>query len=256
MLRYSTGLRNKVAGGSGWRTALANGRLEIYSGAQPSDADQAPTGTKLCTFTVDGSAFSGETRASGTIQVVSGGSGSIDTVTVGGFPLIGSAVAWNTDVNTTASDLCDAINAYNNIPDFTATVVGDTVTIHAPWSTGTTANGIAIATTKTTIATADDATLAGGVDAANGLSFSAPVAGVISKAAGVWQADPVATGTAGWFRYVASDDDDGSLSTEFARFDGTIATANGDINLASTSIQLGTPQTINSFSFTIPAYSA
>lgn len=255
MLKFSTGLRNLVANNVGWRHALANGRLRVFSGAQPSTADDAQSGTLLAEFTVDATAFTAETRATVTVQVTGGGGGTINTVKVGGFPLIGAAVAWDTDVNTTAAALAAAINAYGNTPGFVATVLGDTVTIHAPLGMGAAANGLVLATTKTTVTTTDGAALASGVTAGYGLNFDAPVAGVLSKVAGeVWQADPGASGTAGWFRYVASGADDGLASTTFARYDGSIATAGADINLASTAIAVGTPQTINQYEFEIPAY--
>lgn len=48
-IRLSTGLRNKLAGtdGQGFGEAMNNGVLDIYTGAQPTDANQVETGTKL-----------------------------------------------------------------------------------------------------------------------------------------------------------------------------------------------------------------
>ena len=38
-LRFSTALRNAVGSGLSWNEALSNGKLEIYTGTQPADAD-------------------------------------------------------------------------------------------------------------------------------------------------------------------------------------------------------------------------
>jgi hypothetical protein len=260
MLRFSTALRNAVASGMSWQEVLAGSRLMLFSGSQPSSADDIYNGTKLCVFTEDSGSYTAETKASATVQVASGDSGTIDSVTVGGFPLIDptATVAWNTDVSTTASDLCDAINDYENGLGYAATVDGDTVTISAGKGMGTKSNGIALAVTTTTIVVTADSTFTGGVDAVNGMSFGEAVAGVMTKASGTWSGDPVAGGTAGWFRIVCSGDDDLSADDdeEYMRIDGGIATSGSDINLSSTTITSGVTQTINSFTWTVPSYKA
>lgn len=48
-VRLSTGLRNALVGtdGAGFGEIMNNGVLDIYTGAQPTDANQVETGTKL-----------------------------------------------------------------------------------------------------------------------------------------------------------------------------------------------------------------
>jgi hypothetical protein len=47
-LRLSTGLRNALVGGSdSFKDLLNNGWMDIYTGAQPANADAIETGTKL-----------------------------------------------------------------------------------------------------------------------------------------------------------------------------------------------------------------
>ena len=48
-IRFSTGLRNKLAGtdGQGFGEAMNNGVLDIFTGAQPVSANHVETGTKL-----------------------------------------------------------------------------------------------------------------------------------------------------------------------------------------------------------------
>jgi len=53
-LRLSTGFWNKVLGTGSVQTVLAGGTLDIYSGAQPAAADDAPTGTLLASITITG----------------------------------------------------------------------------------------------------------------------------------------------------------------------------------------------------------
>jgi hypothetical protein len=56
-IRFSTGLRNNLAGTTGFAASFANGVIEIYTGTQPSSANNAVTGTLLGTVTLAGGAF-------------------------------------------------------------------------------------------------------------------------------------------------------------------------------------------------------
>lgn len=51
--RVSTGLRNYMAASGSVKAALTGGYINIYSGAAPSSADAAATGTLLCVVSVD-----------------------------------------------------------------------------------------------------------------------------------------------------------------------------------------------------------
>ncbi len=144
-LRYSTGLRNKLLNDTGIRSALANGVIRIYSGAQPVNANAAVTGTLLLTITKSSGAF---THGSAT----------------------------------------------------------------------------------------------------NGINFDAPVDAVLSKAAAeVWSGVGVAGGTMGWFRFSGNPLDDGSSSTTLARIDGSIAKVGGDLEVNSTTVVTGQPNTVDQF---------
>ena len=147
-VRLSTRLRDNLASTAGFSSTFANGVIEIRTGTQPSDADQAATGTLLGTVTLNSGAF------------------------VAGV-------------------------------------------------------------------------------ATNGLTFGAPVAGVVSKS-GVWSFNGVAVGTAGWFRLKGNATDAGGLSTVLPRLDGSISTSGADMNLSNISIVNGGPTTIDSFTFAFP----
>lgn len=139
---------------------------------------------------------------------------------------------------------------------------------------GAFANGVIAIYTGTQPATADSAvqgTLLGYVtknagafaqgSPTNGLNFDTTSTGTIAKAAAeTWQlgtgggtAGASATGVAGWFRLMGNASDAGGASTSLARLDGSIATSGGDLNLPSVSFDVGTPVTIDTFSFTLPA---
>jgi hypothetical protein len=66
--RLSTGLRNKMmgaTGGASFAEALLDGTLHIYSGAQPTTADDAETGTLLARITLASGAFVSGSSANG-----------------------------------------------------------------------------------------------------------------------------------------------------------------------------------------------
>lgn len=248
-IRFSTGLRNELASKNGFSSCFNKGSINIYSGTQPTTADSAVTGTLLGTVTISSGALTQETRASATITVA-GASGSINTVTVGGLNIIPSgAVAFTTDAATTAAALCLAINTDGL---FDATVSGAVVTVKPHAGAGTTYNGVALATTVTTLTATSSGNLTGGVAAVNGLTFAAPSGGVLSKT-GVWSFNGIASGTAGWFRLIASESDAGGSSTTAIRMDGSVAVSGADMNLSNISISIGAPNTVDTFQVTFPA---
>lgn len=53
-LKVSTGLRNQLLDSGNLKAALAGGLLLIYGGAEPVSADDAATGTLLCTISAGG----------------------------------------------------------------------------------------------------------------------------------------------------------------------------------------------------------
>lgn len=253
--KLSTGLVNALSQNMGFAKVFNRGSINIYSGAQPVNADAAVTGTLLGTVTASSGALTQETRATGTIVLTGGASGSVNTVTVGTYNIIpDGAVNFNTSLNQTASDLCDAINR-NGI--FTATVSGATITITASPGSGASYNGLTLTATLTTItATYGGGTVSGGVAPVNGLILSQPAVGIVSKLAGqVWSFNGVAAGTAGWFRFIASVSDSGAAAVAApwpVRLDGSIAVSGGDMALSNISVAIGAPNTIDVATFQIP----
>jgi phage tail sheath gpL-like len=252
-LRISTALRNHVLSGGSLKDTLNGGKILIYSGAQPATADAAPTGTLLATITANSLAHTAEVQATGTITL-SGSAGSVDGVTVDGVSIIDTAVPFDTSLAVTAANLAAAINSSASNPEYTASAAGAVVTIKAKRGAGSTANGLVIAATLTTL-TATYAALSGGVSAANGLKFGSAAAGVLPKLpAQVWSGAAVATGTAGWFRFVGAVADSGALDAaeNEIRLDGSISTSGAQLNMSSTTVTASATQTIASFPITLP----
>lgn len=253
-LRFSTGARAGLLQSGGFAGMFSRGSINIYSGSQPVSGDAAATGTLLGTVTASSLPLTQETQASGTL-VVTGGTTSVATVTVGGFNIIPDGpVPYNTSTAQTASDLADAINRQGI---FSASVAASTVTIKPIPGAGAAYNGLALASTGAVTMTYGGGTVSGGVSPVNGLIFGSPVAGVMGKSATqVWSFSGIAAGTAGWFRFVGSVADGGAALAAapwLVRMDGTIATSGGDMGLSNILVAIGAPNTVDRFNMTQPA---
>ena len=238
--------------GLGFVGAFNRGSCLVYSGSQPATADSAVTGTLLGTITVASGPLTVETQASQTITL-SGASGSINSVLIGTTGAVNiipdvASVPFDTDLATTAANLATAINR-NGI--YTATASAAVVTVRPRPGVGAAHNSVVLATTVTTMSATSGGNMVGGVSSINGLTFTA-AAGVVSKS-GTWSFAGVAAGTAGWFRMVGSVTDGGGSSTTLIRFDGSIATSGADMNLSNIAIAVAAPNTVDGFTFTIPA---
>lgn len=255
-LRLSKGLRNFLNEGGSLKQAFAGGKIELYTGTQPTNADDAVTGTLLCTYTASSGAHTAEVSATGSVALTGGGSGSVDTLTVNSLEIMGSSTPFNTSLTQTAADICSKINDNPKNMLFVASNGGTaTVTITAKPGLGTLPNTWVVASTVTTI-TKTDTNMSGGVNSVNGLKFGDSAAGVVAKdALQTWSGVAGNTGTAGWFRLKgAVADAGGADSTEtYIRLDGNVSTSGANLNLSSTSITSGATQTITTFSLTEPA---
>jgi hypothetical protein len=253
--RFSKAIRNFMLEAGSLKQALSNCKIKFYTGSQPADADAAPTGTLLVTFTKSGGAHTAEVLSSGSMTLTGGGSGSVNTVTVNSIDILGAAVNYNTSLAQTALDVITQIN--NNPANllFVASSGGSAViTIKAKPGLGALPNGWVVSATLTTI-TASYSNMASGVTAVNGLTWGDAAAGVLVKhPTEVWQGTAVASGTAGWYRVEAAVADSGGAdgSEVYLRHDGAIAASGGEVNSTNTSISSGGVQTLNSFTITLP----
>jgi hypothetical protein len=257
-LRFSKGLRNFLNEGGPIKQALANGKLLIYTGSQPTTADDAVAGTLPVTITKSSGAHTAEVRATGSVTLTGGASGSVNTVTVNSVDILGAAVNFNASLTQTATDVATQINNNPKNLLFVAEASGAVITLKAKPGLGTLCNGWVVTATLTTI-TATYVNIGSGVagvNAANGLTFGDSAAGILARnTVEVWSGTAVADGTAGWFRYVGSVADAGSSdATEtYIRLDGNIATSGANLNMSNTAIVTGAVQTISGFSLTYPA---
>jgi hypothetical protein len=257
-LKLSTGLRDAMVGSMGFAGAFNRGSIKIFSGSQPANADAAETGTLLGTVTASSGALTKETRATGSVTITGVGAGTINTITVGGLNIIPDGAVTITASDTTstaASKLCDAINR-NGIME--ARVAAAVVTLRGRPGTHVTTAAVTGSLTTVTASYVNMGSGVTGVASVNSLFWLPPNAGVIAKSTDqVWSFNGAATGTAGWFRVYSSDTaDSGALLSGapwYPRLDGSVGTSGADLNLASTSIVSGAPNTIDQFQFTMPS---
>ncbi len=253
-IKLSTAARNFLAAGGSYKDMFQNGRMEIYSGSQPANADAAVTGTLLCTITDNSAARTAEVLATGSVTLTGGASGSLNTLTVNSVDILGGAVPYNTSLTQTAADIALQINRNKSNVEYTATSSGAVVTIKALPGTGASPNGFVVASTTTTL-TKTDSNMAGGVNPANGLKFGEPSSGAVSKlAAQTWSGVNASSGTAGYYRQYGSVADAGSLDSAaaFFREDGSIGTSGAEINMTSTALTGGIATSITTFQRTMP----
>lgn len=254
-LRISTGLRDHLNSGGSLRDALNNGRMEIYSGTQPSSADSAVSGTLLVTITASAGSHTAETPTTASITLTGGAAGSIDNVTIDSISILDAVVSFNTSLTQTATDLAAALNRSATNLDWIATSATTTVTLTAKPNRGTRFNGKTQTVTTTTITTSDvDPT--GGVVSANGLQFEDSAAGaMVKRSSQTWSGTAGNTGTAGWFRFYGPQTDAGTADADGTklRLDGAIASSGSQLNMTPTSIVAAAVQTISSFTPTMPS---
>jgi len=255
--RKSTGLVNFIADSGSARNALGNSKIYIYTGTQPTTADDPVTGTLLVTLTNGGGTYTPESLPQWKFTL-SGSAGSVNSIKIGGVECLSAPVTYTASLNDTAAAVAANITNFFSIPDYRATASGASVTITGPVGSGANLNDLSvIVDTTTLVVTYDDtgatgAVFAAGVTCVNGCNFKFPATtGVLTKETTDWSGVAAATGSAGWFRIEADAADTKGTSTIFRRLDGAISTSGAEMNVTSTSITAGGTFSINTGSFTI-----
>ena len=254
-IRRSIKLINKLSKGFGVKDLLSYGRLFVYSGVQPTNAESDPSGSHLLTFTKNGDTFTESSKALATIAL-GGSAGTLDSIMTGGmaFNLLPNPVTFVTSLEVTASLVADSINSKMNPLNISASVSAENVILHAPDWYGAEANGLTFATaTGGSLTATSTGSFASGVTALNGINFGETVVnGVLSKAAETWQAAGLGDGVAGWFRFVPSGSEPTGSGADNVRFDGNVGTSNSDLIISATSIVFGSVYSISSGTITEP----
>lgn len=104
-----------------------------------------------------------EVASTGSVELATGASGSVDSIDINGEELLVSAVAFDSDLSTTATAVALAITNNKDVP-YTAVAVGAVITITYTGRDNTTSNGYVVTSTATTITTTD-VNMASGVTA-------------------------------------------------------------------------------------------
>jgi hypothetical protein len=253
-LKLSTGLRNILLEEGSLRKAFEDGILNIYSGAAPTSADDAATGTLLARITkASGAVVAGARSQSqiGIITITSHGSGEtfVVPVTVDGVGPTNYTFTNTPDAGGVDGVALKVAEMLNDIPQLSAIAAGTTGVIHVTHriAGGSFTLGAAGGTgTYTVTSSALAATLL------NTLKLGVSASGIIAKNADTWSGVGLAAGTAGYFRLVTNLDT-GVLSTTEHRLQGNISSSGAELNLSNLNIVVGATQTVDTFQLTQPA---
>jgi len=134
-------------------------RVYEVTSAGTTNASQPTYNTAIGAATAEASAPS-----SGTVELTGGAAGSVDSITVDSVEVMSAAVPFDTDLETTATNVASNITANTSAPNYTAAAAGTIVTITATIM-GATTNGFAVVSAATTLSTADTS-MANGSDGA------------------------------------------------------------------------------------------
>jgi len=254
-LKLSTGLRNFLLAEGSLRKAFEDGIINLYSGAAPASADDAPTGVLLCKLTKSSGAVAAGARSSPQIGLITIGSHApgetfIINVTVDGAGPASYTFTNTPDAGGVAEAAMKAAEMLNDIPLIAAIASGSdgNIFISSKFAGGsfTIANGGGTGTISALTSEVKAAVVV------NTLKLSAPAAGVITKNADPWSGVGLANGTAGYFRLITTLDT-GIQSQEEIRIQGNVATSGAELNLSNLNIVMGATQTVDTFTLTLPA---
>jgi len=243
-LKFTKGVVNNIASGIGWGDVVKNSVIDVYTGSQPANAEDAASGTKLARFTTSSGTLTAETRACCRVVFTGGtlAAGDSVTMTVAGITIGSFTGISGGAVTVAAPALANAINTTWSFPDFYAVPAGTTVGgirygevanaanevfVIAPKNSGTAINALSANLTVSTPANAAfaingasansatafaNATHGGngtsanglGVASANALTMTYPANAGLISKSGVWSSNASANGTAAWFRMLCT----------------------------------------------------
>lgn len=236
--------------------SLRDGRIGIYTGTQPASADAALTGSLLGVVTKSAGEYSpgvyqtadddnvcaSQSVTSGVNMTLNGagagtlGVGYFVTITSAGTEDLRTANFRITGTNNDDETIVEYIDGGNNATVYTSNQF-KTVTEIYPRKPAAFSSNVKV-----------------GYAITNGLVGSVNSSAVLGKnPAQTWQVKWIANGTAGYFRWMGDDADDGSLSTNYPRIDGNIGTAGAIMNLSNLTAVIGAIATVDSVALTWPS---
>ena len=252
--KLSTGLRDFVNGGGSKRAFLQDCIMKIYDGAPPADADAAVTGNLLVTITQGSDTTYNRDGWGEIVNVLVTSHAPGDTfsfdVTIGAETLVTTRTYTNTPDAGAAADVAVRLcRLFNEVGCFAcATGTDGNINVMAPSRKALTIALHAGATGSVTITDnkyAPDTT-------GTCLNFGPSVSGSMSKTSDIWSGLVALSGTAGYFRFVQTNDD-GTLSTTQRRMQGSISTSGAELNMDNLTISAGKTHTVDTYSVTEPA---
>lgn len=247
MIKYSTGLRDKIQGYKGRvKGAIVGAGLTFVDGGGSAD-----------TITDSGAGFITADFAPGDLLFLQGATtGANDTALTG--VAITSVVA-GTLTLPTGSVNTGEVGAVGTVlvcakGGSLKDVFKDSVLYIFSGSQPSDPDDAVSSTLLMTITQDSLAFVAGAFD--NGLEFEDdPLSGVIEKmAAEVWSGVCGTAGQAGWFMICGNATDARGASTTLPRMTGSIGTANADAIMPSTTLTAAKTYTLDSFALTLPMY--
>jgi hypothetical protein len=160
-VRWQRGLPRKIGGYKSTQKYLS----EISRGFSNFTQQEyvychSGSATKLERFTIDitgnSSVVSNRTptavQSVGSVTLLTGAAGSVDSITVGGVNIMSGSVAYTTSLAATATAVAANITAYTSSPNYSAVAVGAQINITATLA-GSAPNGLPVVATATTITT-------------------------------------------------------------------------------------------------------
>jgi hypothetical protein len=254
-LKYSTGLRNFLVGEGSLRKAIEDGVLNLYSGAAPASADEAPTGVLLAKITKASGSLAAGARSTPKRYKVVIGSHAEGQAFPFALTMDGIGPVTNTYTNTPDAGDENAVakaiaRMLNDIPQLRAIAEGASGNLYV--QSAIDGLDFTLADAGGGTGTITSITQVEAASSVNSLRFGNPASGTLAKNADVWSGVGLANGVAGYFRLVTSQDG-GLVSTTDIRIQGTISTSGADLNMSSLNIALGATQTIDQFQLTFPA---
>ena len=250
--KLSTGLRNFRANGGSLRKAFEDGILNIYSGVAPDGADDAPTGVLLAKITKASGAVAANARSTPKRYKVNIGTHAADQTFKLNVTVDGVGPTTYTYTNTPdaggVDDVAKAVaTMLMDIPQLVAIAEGANGNLYVQGDIAgldfTLADGSGTGTLTVTSVEA--------AAAINTLQLGAPTLGVYAKTSAVWSGVALATGVAGYFRFVTSLDL-GTDNTTDLRLQGNVSVSGAELNLSNINFTTGATQTIDTFQLTEP----